>query len=236
MARVSTHTDQKLIRAARELLPETGFSRLTLRAVAARAGVNLGMFHYHYANKRAFVQGVLEATYGEFLDRFNLTIAEGGSDREKLRNALRALAYFARDHRQLLASLARDIMEGDRDCLRFVERNFHRHVLTILGLLAACRKSGVLDKKVPLPVMISFIAAAIAAPSVVFGVLERARAGAVIGSLRRAMAPQVIGDRAVEMRIDRALRAMAPIPGIPGRPPAHPRARGGALAASRRPT
>ncbi|MBC7946203.1 MAG: TetR/AcrR family transcriptional regulator, partial [Burkholderiales bacterium] len=48
MPRPSQNTDRRLIKAARKLLPETGCSGLNLRQVAVKAGVNLGMFHYHF--------------------------------------------------------------------------------------------------------------------------------------------------------------------------------------------
>jgi len=209
MPRPSRNTDQLLVRAARELLPETGFSRLTLREVAAKAKVNLGMFNYHFKNKQEFVQKVMEQTYEEFLNKFTLQVAAGGTSLERLRKALHAVGRFARDNRKLLTALARDVMEGKRDTVRFIEKNFHRHVKVIIELLRQCQKDGSLDDTISVPMALSFMIASIAGPSVVMSILERAPTGAMLTAIKKSMAPQVISDRALENRIEMAFKAVS---------------------------
>ena len=46
--RPSRNLDRALLAAGRELLPERGCAGLSVREVADAAGVNLGMFHYHF--------------------------------------------------------------------------------------------------------------------------------------------------------------------------------------------
>ena len=64
MSRPSRNVDALLLRAGRELYPETGAAGLSIRKVAERAGVNLGMFHYHFRTKEAFVRQLLQALAG----------------------------------------------------------------------------------------------------------------------------------------------------------------------------
>jgi AcrR family transcriptional regulator len=210
MSRPSTQTDERLIAAARALLPKTGFSRLTLREVAKKAGVNLGMFSYHFKNKQQFVHRVMGQMYEEFLAQFNLEAATGATPLERLRNALRALGRFARDNRDLLAALARDLMDGNRDTIRFIENNFNRHVAVIYRLVRQCRRDGSMEKTISIPVALSFIAAGVAAPAVMVSVIERAPTGILLTSLKKATAPLLLSNRAVERRIEMALQAVSP--------------------------
>jgi len=50
----------KLLAAAAELVGEIGARRLTLEAVATRAGVSKGGLLYHFPNKSALLQGMIE--------------------------------------------------------------------------------------------------------------------------------------------------------------------------------
>ena len=60
MTRPSRNQDQLLIQAAKRLLPEMGISGMSLQRIADECGVNLGMFHYHFKTKDAFIRKVLE--------------------------------------------------------------------------------------------------------------------------------------------------------------------------------
>ena len=208
MSRHSTNADQRLIRAARELVPETGFSRLTLREVAAKAGVNLGMFNYHFKDKRNFLCRVMEEMYEEFLAKFNWEVAVGETSLEQLRNALRALGRFVRDNRRLLTALGRDVMEGDRDIVRFVEDNFSRHMTVIYKIVQQCRKEGYLAPAIPVPQVLVFLAASVAGPSIMFNVVDRAPTGLALTALKKTLSPMVIGDKALDKRVDMAIQAV----------------------------
>lgn len=53
-------TPERIRRAAAELIRQEGAGNLTLAAVAKTAGISKGGLLYHYANKRALLQGLLE--------------------------------------------------------------------------------------------------------------------------------------------------------------------------------
>ena len=61
---------QRIIRAARELIRETGNAGLSMRALAARAGVSLATPYNLFGSKRAIVLAVLQDVR-EFHDRFS---------------------------------------------------------------------------------------------------------------------------------------------------------------------
>lgn len=59
----SRKTYNAIINAAGQLAAEYGFSNVSTRAIAERAGENIGSIHYHFGNKeKLFEQVVMEAT------------------------------------------------------------------------------------------------------------------------------------------------------------------------------
>jgi AcrR family transcriptional regulator len=51
-------TKTRILDAAEQLLSERGFTAISLRAVTAGAGVNLGAVNYHFQSKKALIQAV----------------------------------------------------------------------------------------------------------------------------------------------------------------------------------
>jgi AcrR family transcriptional regulator len=57
---------QALVRAAYQIIAESGFEGLRTRDVAARAGVNIATLHYYFATKEDLIRGVVELLQEEF--------------------------------------------------------------------------------------------------------------------------------------------------------------------------
>lgn len=55
----SEHTREALINAAGELAAEMGFPNVSTRAVAERAGENIGSIHYHFGGKEQLFEAVV---------------------------------------------------------------------------------------------------------------------------------------------------------------------------------
>ncbi len=55
----SQHTRSALINAAGELAAEMGFSNISTRAIAERAGENIGSIHYHFGGKDKLFEAVV---------------------------------------------------------------------------------------------------------------------------------------------------------------------------------
>src|SRR5690606_20238522 len=70
-----TGTRSRILAAAQELAHELGPARISLDAVAARAGVSKGGLLYHFPSKAKLLEGLVE----QFLSRFNCAL----SDRER---------------------------------------------------------------------------------------------------------------------------------------------------------
>jgi len=204
MTRPSRNVDRLLLRAGRELFPETGVARLSVRKVALRAGVNPGMFHYHFGNKDQFVRQLLQDLYDEMFANLELA-ASARSPRDALRAALNVLGRFARDNTRLLRRLIADALSGDALAREFLRANMPRHVNVLLSLIKSGQRSGVLRAMAPAHAL-AFLAGSVAAPILIGGILaDHDLVPGVAASL-----PALIGtDAAIAERVDCALAGLA---------------------------
>jgi AcrR family transcriptional regulator len=148
MARPSRNVDRLLLAAGRDLFPDAGAARLSVRKVAAHAGVNLGMFHYHFRTKELFVRQLLQELYDEMFANLELA-ATSRAPQEALRAALNVLARFARDNGRLLRRLCADAFSGEPLAAEFLRANMPRHVGVILGLIVSGQRAGALKPMAP---------------------------------------------------------------------------------------
>lgn len=205
MSRPSRHTDLLLIDQAKKLLPKTGCTDLNLREVAAQAGVNLGMFHYHFKTKEEFTRRVLESVYEEFFLEFSVESNRGEIPLENLRSALNSIGKFSRDNRALILSLIKDVLNGDREVVRFVKTNFGRHFGVLALLIRKCQKTGSIEKE-PLPLIMTSLLGTVGVPHLIFELLERTSARRPFGLALSVMRRSVLSDSAIEKRVERALK------------------------------
>jgi AcrR family transcriptional regulator len=56
----ATCSRRKLLRAAAEVFDELGYRATSLTTVSARAGLSTGALHYHFANKQALAEAVVQ--------------------------------------------------------------------------------------------------------------------------------------------------------------------------------
>jgi AcrR family transcriptional regulator len=206
MARPSRNVDQLLIEAGRTLLPQTGLRRLSIRAVTERAGVNLGMFHYHFKTKDVFVRAILQQTYNDMFASLQMTAHSGISALDNLRASINLLARFGRDNRQLIVRLAGDALAGDAMAIEFLRANMPRHIEVIMQLLVQAQNEKSL-RTLALPQALAFLIGGTAAPLLV-------GAAAIDSGFARMMVAQqlvesVFTDAAISERIDMALAGMA---------------------------
>ena len=205
MPRPSRNMDALLLKAGRELFPDRGVHGLSVRMVAERAGVNLGMFHYHFRSKQVFVQTLLQELYDDMFDKLELAAGAPGPV-EALRRALNVLGRFARDNARLLRRLMADAMAQEPLALEFLRANMPRHVGVLLGLVASAQRSGEV-RDIALPQAIAFLAGSVAAPLVIGGGLRER--GILPAGVAGAFMQAVASDAAIAERVDCALAGLA---------------------------
>ncbi len=206
MTRPSQDIDKKLIAAARALVAEKGFAVLTVRAAAARAKVNPGMFHYHFKSKRVFKRRVMESVYEAFFETFTLAV-RGDGPLDRLRESLRYLGRFARDHRREGFSLIQDAVGGDRDTVEFIGQNFPRHMKVILDLAAEAQKAGALTLA-PLPFVMTFSMAGVGFPAFLYESFRSTGTKRPFGFSLRDVEFSLLTEEAIDRRVEAVLRGL----------------------------
>ena len=206
MPRPSRHLDRALLAAGRELLPLHGCSGLTVRQVTEAAGVNIGMFHYHFRTRDAFLRTVLQEAYEEMFAQLTLGAAGTASRAITLRAALRVIGRFLLSNRALLARVLADALAGDAIARDFLRENFPRHLRVIVGLVAAGQDSGELKPMAPMQAF-AFCAGALGMALLVGGAI--ADSDAIDPAFRQALLGDVLTQEALDERIDLALAALA---------------------------
>lgn len=207
MSRPSQNLDLKLLAAGKAIIEEQGLTGLSLRAVAKKAGVNLGMFHYHFRNKQDFARQVLQSAYEEFFADFSLEVERGVDPLEGLRLGLLRLARFVSEHRRLVLAMMHDAAAGHPEPLDFVKRNFHRHILVILSLIRQGQRRGLLVK-CPYEVALPSLVGATILPSLAVGLAERVAGRKFMGLPVALVRFRVLSEKAVDTRVRLALRGL----------------------------
>lgn len=202
-------TDQRLVDTALEMAKHTALSQLKLREVAKKAGVNLGMFHYHFKTKDQFTRAVLQDTYEKFFSKFSMETAGKGPAIERLRAALLTLGRFVGQNRMLLLGLMHDVLNKNQVVLNFVKANGPRHGLVILGLVRKCQKEGSL-KKMHLPAIMPMLMGACFFPLMAVAMMEHLDVKRVRFIPFAVVKQVIVADKALEARVDLVLDSLAP--------------------------
>ena len=210
--RPSRNLDRALLSAGRELLPHRGCAGITVREVADAAGVNLGMFHYHFKSREAFLRALLQSMYEEMFTQLMQQAAPlpksggAGSAIDVLRGALRFMGRFVRANRPVLTRVLADALSGDPIAAEFLGKNMPRHLGLMQSLVEAGRKDGSI-RDLPAPQLLGFCAGSLAMP-ILFGgaVIDR---GGLPTPQAKALADMLLSDEALDQRIDLALAAIS---------------------------
>ena len=206
MPRPSRNIDELLLQTGRELIAESGSRALSIRDLTRRAGVNLGMFHYHFKSRDNFIRTLLQQMYDEMFTSLSIQVERGATSIASLRAAVRVVARFGRDNRRLLLRIFNDALSGEALAGQFLQSNLPRHLHVIVGLIAACQREGHL-RKMPITQAIAFLAGSVAAPILVgTAAVESRLVPAQVGA---RLETEILSDEAIDERIDMALQGLS---------------------------
>lgn len=205
MPRPGRNIEQALLRSGRLLYPERGSAGLSVRALTEHAGVNLGMFHYHFRTKENFLRELLQQFYEEMFGPLAEQVQHAGAPLERLRAALLYLAGFVRDHQAVLGRVFADAGSGDPVAAEFVRANAPRHLKLLLALMQEAEQAGEIA---PLPALqrFVFVMGAVALPLVVVPRVARLQVAPAL--VARRLRQQVTSDEAIAQRVELALGAL----------------------------
>ncbi|HEY6000317.1 MAG TPA: TetR/AcrR family transcriptional regulator [bacterium] len=114
-------TPERLLDAAEEIFAREGFRATTLRAVTARAGVNLAAANYHFGSKRELLQAVFER---RMLPRNRARVARLRQLREAARGAGRRPEVRDIILTMMESVIGRERSEGRERFGAFIARSF----------------------------------------------------------------------------------------------------------------
>jgi AcrR family transcriptional regulator len=213
MPRNPGNADKLMLEAAREIIGKRGCSGLRIRDVVDRAGVNLGMFHYHFKSKEHFKRLALQEVYEDFFEKLTRASQEGRTSIERLRNTLFAMACFVRDKREFYLAVMKDLLNEDIEVFEFVGTNIPRHAVVIAGLISDAQADGKI-RKLSFAEVMPVLMGAIHLPVMVGCALEKRSKTAKTKNkntpFTKEFFKETFSDKNILMRIDIVLKGLAP--------------------------
>jgi AcrR family transcriptional regulator len=209
MSRPSHNLDRRLLDAGRSIILEEGISRMSLRAVARRARVNLGMFHYYFKNKQEFSRRCCSEAYAEFYKGFEGETSGEGNTVEKIRRGLLALARFIRDQRHFVVATLRDLDEENPEAWAFVKASVPPpHGRVIMKLIEEGQKEGSIIQVEPHTAMMVLMSSLTLA-SIMGALTERVAGKGIFKKAgKKPVHERFLSDEGIESRIDLVIRAL----------------------------
>lgn len=92
-------TKEKILHAARELFHETrNFNKITVRNIAKRAGVGVGLINYHFQTKENLFSLIIGENMKSFVNKMYEGKIDGQNSLERLKTMLKENAAIALKH------------------------------------------------------------------------------------------------------------------------------------------
>ena len=208
MTRPSRNQDRLLIEAGKKLLPELGVSGMSLQRVADEAGVNLGMFSYHFKTKANFVRKVLESIKEDAMKQAQFEMPAGATSIEKLRKFLRFMGQSFRDQSGLALAMFKDFLNQDPVITELVITNSNQQFEVLQSMIRECQKDGYIDPDLPIEQIQTFCSTAIKGPVIMSAALARLQKG------KKKISPKIktppLTDAAIGEIVDMVLRGLEP--------------------------
>ena len=195
----------KFIAAGSKLYPELGYYKLSVRVLAAEAGLSSGMFHHLFANKDAFILELLNH-HNNYISA-NLDMAALSDNLfEKLRTMAQVLAEDIRNNLQLIHRMFADSANGVDVINHFIRTTSAKRMELFRKVLEECGK---LDNSVPATDVqrLGYFSAAVNAPMIIgsrFGQMD------LLPDTIKDQVPDILTNEAISERIDWCLNAMFP--------------------------
>lgn len=146
-----------------QMAREAGLRKLTVRGLAARAGVNPGSFVYHFGSRDAFLSEMIETWYQPLFARLQLRNDPALPPLVRLRDMVLQVMDFLLAHREFVTQLYQDVAAGEVAAVRFVRSLAGRHPLLMLQAVEAAQRQGELVAGHPVQLLM-FIMAPLGGP------------------------------------------------------------------------
>jgi AcrR family transcriptional regulator len=138
---------EALLSAAHELMAEKGLVAVTVREIAARAGVQPALVNYHFGGKEELLRSVLDSVSAEMAERIQEVTTGRGSIEERVRALLHGVVEALRVNPYAPRLMVEHVLFADDDVIdSFVERFARPNLAAIDSLLEDGLASGALRR------------------------------------------------------------------------------------------
>ena len=136
----------ELALAAFQEIAKSGFEGLRTRDVANAVGVNVATLHYYFPTKEDLIRAVVGFT----MSRFQSTLAQEGTARERLQGHFRGLRRLSREEPDVFAVMAELWMRSVRDAslAKVIGKANEYWLDTLRTLIGNARSEGALPKEI----------------------------------------------------------------------------------------
>lgn len=113
----------RIMEAAKEILDEEqDISRITIRRIAEKAGVGIGLINYHFQSKEKLLNETVNVTMGRMAEEFHsIEKLNGMEPVEFIKYMLKKLSDFAVRYQKLTRiSVSYALMQGDMEAERYI--------------------------------------------------------------------------------------------------------------------
>lgn len=202
---MSDSAHDKFIAAGSRLYPELGYYRLSVRVLAAEAGLSPGMFHHLFASKDAFIVELFRHHNQSVSLQLN-NLPHFDNPFEKLRSMAKVLATGLRDHLQLIHRMFADSANGVEVVNAFIRQTVSERMALFIEVMDEC---GGLDGSIPATAIqrLGYFSAAVHAPMIIGSRFEQMR---LLPEGIRDQVPHLLTDDAITQRIDWCMGALFP--------------------------
>lgn len=199
---MSSPTHQQFIEAGMQLYPQYGYRQLSVRLVAAHAGLSPGMFHHVFASKDEFVVQILQHYYAQSFAQLDMS-GVSGTPHQRLRSAVWQLARLVRTHLGWIKQAIADCSAGIGVVDDFVRPRHKRLADDMVVLVQNCDDCG--GDSAVLAQKMAFLNGAVFAPIVLLPHLLELR---MYPTGMEVSMSAALEDEAIGLRIDWAFAAL----------------------------
>lgn len=202
---ISQTTRQLLLDTGLALAMEQGLSKLTVRGVTRRCGVNNGSFVYHFGTRDAFVREIMESWYAPVLQSVQREQVRNVEPLERIRAMLMQSVHFMRANIRFVELLVTDALEGEPACREFIASLKLRHPQLLRDAILDAQEKKLLRLAPPDNVLL-YLYCAVGMPLILAGL-----SGDVVSGIFSFQAPNLAFElESAEQRLDWALRGLEP--------------------------
>ena len=164
-------TREHLLNTGAMIASESGLRGLTVRGLSLRAGTNPGSFVYHFGNRDAFLNELLERWYEPLFTGVRTHANIHLPSLKKLEIILEDIMDFLLLHGEFIAQLVLDALAGEKEALRFISGLHTRHPFVLLETIQAAQEEGSIVSGNPMNVLI-YLCCCVGALVILSGTLQ----------------------------------------------------------------